>query len=58
MLKRLWDFFLLTMGVTPKGAEPGPQEDRWAEARRRKDEEERAHEAREDEVEGQRQRGV
>ena len=48
MIKRLWDVFLLTMGITPKGQEPASRPDKWAEARRIKDAEERARIEREE----------
>lgn len=48
MLKRLWEYFLLTMGVTPKGAERAAPEDKWASGRRLKEQEEREQRAREE----------
>lgn len=49
MLKKIADFILLSMGITPKDAEP--KADRWAEARRRAEQAEREHAAaREDET--------
>ena len=47
MLKRLWGFILLTMGVTPKGAERAG-EDKWAAARRAKEQEEHEQRVREE----------
>jgi hypothetical protein len=49
MFKRLWEYFLLTMGVTPKGAER-PREDKWAAARRIKEQEEHERRAREEQA--------
>jgi hypothetical protein len=47
MFKRMWEYFLLTMGVTPKGAERST-EDKWAAARRAKERDEREQRAREE----------
>lgn len=46
MLKRMWEYFLLTMGVTPRGAEGG-RADKWAEARRLKERQDRQRRERE-----------
>lgn len=53
MFRRLWEYLLLTMGVTPKGAER-PREDKWAAARRLKEQEEREQRAREEEEDRER----
>lgn len=48
MFRKLWDYFLLTMGITPKGAEPPVRKDKWADAKRMKEAEQRAKIERED----------
>ncbi len=58
MLKKLWEYFLLTMGVTPKGVEPAPREDRWAAARRIKERQERERIEREERERAERSGGT